>query len=737
MKTLIRLLAVAFLTLLAGLAFAGKVKVWHHHAAIHYDKALFQQAVVTSEGSLRLARVLKPLPGIEATHVWDVVEDRDGNLFVATGGEGKLFKVTADGKVSVAFASEDGQVLCLAAAPDGGVYAGTGPSGHVVRVDAQGKAKVLCDLPESYVWSLAVDAKAETVYAGTGPKGRIYKVTPDGKSAVFYSTRQEHIHCLALGADGTLYAGTDKSGLVYRIDRRGKGFVLFSAPQSEVRSLVVAADGSVYAGTSTPSKRKPSGATTTGGSGGSPTAAAPASDGDRARVNEGTATAPVTPPASESKDSVKSGPAASASAPGSGENSLYRIAPDGTVREIFREKAMLLSLLRVGGGAAAGAEAPEGTRPRPSQPARFFVGTGMDGQLFEIDEASKERSEIARLDHGQILSLCQRKDGSIVVGAGDPGKLYVLQDKFVARGSVVSEVLDAKMLSKWGALRWKAETPAGTSVSVAVRSGNLADPDETWSDWSAEQTDPEKAVISAPAGRFLQYRVTLTSDSPDVSPTFHGLTLRYQTTNQAPEMGKIELADLDGGNLDDPKKLKFKWTATDANEDELTYNLYVRKEGWKSWVLVAEDLSKPEYEWDTTTTPSGTYELKVVASDQKDNPAEDALTGEKVSSPFVVSHLPPTVALKVLGLDGDQAVVEATATDPLVRLASATFAVNGKKWVNVFPTDGLFDNKSETFKFKTEALKPGTYVLVLRVKDAAGNIGAADVVFTVQPKPQR
>ena len=77
---------------------------------------------------------------------------------------------------------------------------------------------------------------------------------------------------------------------------------------------------------------------------------------------------------------------------------------------------------------------------------------------------------------------------------------------------------------------------------------------------------------------------------------------------------------------------------------------------------------------------------------------------------------------------------EATATDPLVRLTAASFAVNGKKWINVFPTDGLFDSKSENFRFKTESLKPGTYVVVLRVRDAAGNTGAADVVFTVQQR---
>ena len=101
---------------------------------------------------------------------------------------------------------------------------------------------------------------------------------------------------------------------------------------------------------------------------------------------------------------------------------------------------------------------------------------------------------------------------------------------------------------------------------------------------------------------------------------------------------------------------------------------------------------------------------------------------------FAVAHEPPAVTLKTAGMDGDQAIIEATATDPMVRLTMATFSVNGKKWINVFPTDGLFDSKTENFRFKTEALKPGTYVVVLRVRDAAGNIGSGDVVFTLKAK---
>ena len=67
----------------------------------------------------------------------------------------------------------------------------------------------------------------------------------------------------------------------------------------------------------------------------------------------------------------------------------------------------------------------------------------------------------------------------------------------------------------------------------------------------------------------------------------------------------------------------------------------------------------------------------------------------------------------------------------MVRLTSASYTLNGKKWVNVFPADGLFDRQAKTFRFKTDGLKPGTYVVVLRVHDAAGNTGSGDVVFTV------
>jgi hypothetical protein len=712
MARLLPALVVAALVGFPGDGLAAKVKVWHHCLPGHYDKAQLRGAVVSSEGTLRLSRQLQPLAELDATHVWDIIEDKHGNLFVATGDEGKIFKMTADGKVSVAYESADSQVLCFAAAPDGTIYAGTGPDGHLLRIALDGKVKPIANIPKTYIWSLAVNAAGSTIYAATGPKGKVYQVTPEGKATVFYSTKQDHVLCVSCAPDGTLYAGTDKHGLVYRIDSKGKGFVVYQAPQAEVHRLTVGPDG-VYAATSVPSRRG-------SGSYASSTDKYPSTNYSNALASASrTSTRPVgvdtgqsgsTSSSSKEKEE-KVSPAPAAPAPTTGENSLYRIGADGKVREIFREKAMILGFVR--------------------QDSRFFVGTGMEGRLFEVQEASRERSEIARLDHGQIHVICRRRDGTMVLGAGDPGKLYVLRDKFAVKGTVTSEVLDAKLMSKWGSLRWKADTPSGTGVTMAVRSGNVGEPDDTWSDWSAEQSDPESAFALAPNARYIQYRLTLNTTNASVTPAVRTVSLRYQNMNLAPEVSGIEVPDLDAVNLEIPKKLKFKWTATDPNEDELTYNVYVRKDGWKNWVLLEDSYEKREYEWDTTTTPEGFYQLKVVASDRKDNAAEDALTGERVSARFAVAHTPPVVTLKVADIDGAQAVIEATGKANLVRLTAASFAVNGKKWVNVFPADGLFDGKSKSFRFKTQALKPGTYVLVLRVRDAAGNTGSADLVFTI------
>src|SRR5216684_4414655 len=168
------------------------------------------------------------------------------------------------------------------------------------------------------------------------PKGRIYRVTADGRGSVFYATKQEHILCLGLDSQGIVYAGTGKNGLVYRIDGAGKGFVLYHAHQAEVHHLVVS-DDKVYACTGAPGRAHGLGgagedrlASLSSGVPGVLTSNTKSKDSESkapARASAGTSSV------SSSSEKEKSSGPSTASPPTSGENSVYCISPDGTVRE--------------------------------------------------------------------------------------------------------------------------------------------------------------------------------------------------------------------------------------------------------------------------------------------------------------------------------------------------------------------------------------------------------------------
>ena len=174
-------------------------------------------------------------------------------------------------------------------------------------------------------------------------------------------------------------------------------------------------------------------------------------------------------------------------------------------------------------------------------------------------------------------------------------------------------------------------------------------------------------------------------------------------------------------------KLTLRWDVTDPNGDDLSYSLHIRKEGWPDWVRLGdESQTESNYAWDTTAVPAGLYRLRVTASDRPSNNADEALSRDRVSEPFLVDHQPPvvTVTPKSLG-------ATVTLKDDLTRLVKAAYALDGGDWVPIFPDDGLFDTPSESLSISLPDLKPGPHILVVRATDAAGNLGAGDALLVV------
>jgi hypothetical protein len=76
-----------------------------------------------------------------------------------------------------------------------------------------------------------------------------------------------------------------------------------------------------------------------------------------------------------------------------------------------------------------------------------------------------------------------------------------------------------------GLVTWSSSTPASTSVKFQTRSS--ANGVTGWSDWSSYYTDSDGENIVSPSNSYLEYRATLSTGNPNVTPQLHDVSFDY------------------------------------------------------------------------------------------------------------------------------------------------------------------------------------------------------------------
>ena len=763
-------------TALAGLALAlaatavsARTQTFLETNQDQFDKGTGEGVVATTLGTLRLGRALEDLlPETEGVdYVSRCVEGPDGALYAVTGAGGRIYRAQ-DGKVALYATLDDPYLFSVLADKNGDLYVGTGGTGRIWRVSPpQGDRKepkaeaIFHDDAVTYVWDMAWLPDG-TMAAATGDKGRLLRIRPDGRHEVLLDTKADHVLCLATAPDGTLFAGTDGEALVYRW-AGGKAFVLYDAEENEITALATDAEGNVYAAASTGTAGRTGGVTVRvpqppekpsaeGGEGAKPAAS---------KNNSGAAAKPANSAVAEVRKiahTVKSARPASGSSGGarSGNgkgSSVYRVSPDGIATPLFdTEEPMILAL------AAAG--------------DHLLAGTGNPARLYEVTLAheGEEQARLVGLDPSQVMTIAVTAAGRPVVATASPGRLYTLSDGHAKEGTYTSQVYDAGGSARWGALDWRGRTPGGTEVRLATRTGNVADPEKGfWSDWSKDAAK-SPAPVASPAARYIQFRVTMKTNDASQTPVLEQVEAAYLRANERPRVlsiAEIVFNDREqraqaierfrqavkargennkqkGGSPPPPPPPEgsqpvraIKWQAEDPNGDALAYRIYFRGQGEPTWILLDEDLSRPEVVWDTATVADGWYEIKVVASDAPDHPAGDALEDERTSDPILVDNTSPIIeGLKsaVRKEDGKgRAEITFTARDAASRLTEAAYTVDSAtEWHTIAPADLLFDAQRETFRFVAGGLSPGAHRIAVRAVDEANNRGHAAVTVVVE-----
>ena len=205
-----------------------------------------------------------------AEHVWQVAYDaKAGVVYAATGPEGKLFRITANGDAQVYFDAEEQQLMSVAVGPDGSVYAGASDKAKLYKVTGPGRASVLYDFERTEVRAIAVSAAGE-VYAianeikpgsqipprqakapegaPAGPvqpssaargKGTLYRFGKDGRPDELLEDGDEHYTSLTLGEDGRPYVGTGAEGRVYSVDQNHNSVLVADVDERQVTALLL------------------------------------------------------------------------------------------------------------------------------------------------------------------------------------------------------------------------------------------------------------------------------------------------------------------------------------------------------------------------------------------------------------------------------------------------------------------------------------------------------------------
>ncbi len=722
---------VTFLILIISLsprpnrAIAGGTQYWQLQGQEAYLRGDPDGISISREGRLMLAPELVPVFDTGQAFIWSSVVDRQGNIYVGTGHEGKVFRVDPQGRGTLVLDTEELDVTALAVDAEDNVYVGTSPQGKVYRLTPEGRSSVFFDPEDTYIWSLAVHEGS--LFVGTGAKGRIYRVDRTGRGQILVDTKETNIMALLVEPTGVLIAGTDPGGLILKVTPQGKAFALYDSPVREIHDLWLAHDGTIYAlGLS--QRETPSPAT--------PSSPPPVT----AVSSTGSVTVTIT-----SFDLTP--PIASTESEGQKVNAvLYRLRPSGDVETLWSAPSFSAFCLTL------------------DDSGQVLLGTNDKGRIYAVDQRGNA-TLLVQTSEAQI-SRFVRSPTSLFVATSNLGKLFRLGPAWATHGTYESPVFDARFIAQWGAVTWQNQVG---QVEVRTRTGNTETPDETWSEWSPPVSNGGK--VPSPPARFIQFRLMLAADR-DASgspmkggprPQIESLRIAYLPQNVRPTITSLEVLPqgialqevpqqpVDPGILSSgldpalfgvsmavpPRRIyqrgarSFQWAANDPNGDQLVYSLFYRNVAERQWRLLARDLTQTFYTLDTETLPDGWYVFRLVASDLPSNPPERALESERFTDPILIDNTPPVIRAAAPRFAGRRVEVAFVATDATSNIARAEVSVDGGRWQQLLPDDGIADSLEEAFTVRIELEASGEHTITVRAFDMQGNAGSHKVTVVL------
>src|SRR6478672_5220322 len=117
------------LVLLCGSAIAVGPVFWEISKQEDVIKGDARGVSIAENGTILLAPAFTLVYDTKEAYIWSSTTDTAGNIFLGTGHEGRIFKVTPGGEGRLFYDAAELDVTAMVTDPQGNLYAGTSPNG--------------------------------------------------------------------------------------------------------------------------------------------------------------------------------------------------------------------------------------------------------------------------------------------------------------------------------------------------------------------------------------------------------------------------------------------------------------------------------------------------------------------------------------------------------------------------------------------------------------------------------
>src|SRR5260221_8394534 len=129
---LVILLTLIFVT---AQVFAEGTRTWEQSKYDAFQKGTTHGVAISSDGTLELAPAFKLVATTPASAVWAAAAGPQGEIYAATGGPARVYRILPGGQPTAIFQPQELQVQALVVDKTGVLYAATNPDGKVYRIE--------------------------------------------------------------------------------------------------------------------------------------------------------------------------------------------------------------------------------------------------------------------------------------------------------------------------------------------------------------------------------------------------------------------------------------------------------------------------------------------------------------------------------------------------------------------------------------------------------------------------